>query len=50
MRACQKLGRHVLMIETHIDVYVELLQLLLDVVDDQINVVEEENHDPNALV
>jgi hypothetical protein len=38
------------MIETHIDVYVELLQLLLDVVDDQINVVEEENHDPNALV
>jgi hypothetical protein len=32
------------------DVYLELLQPLLDVIEEQTNAMEEEKNDPNALV
>jgi hypothetical protein len=50
MRVCKNLGRHVLLLEPNLDVYVELLQPLLDVMEEQTNLAEEENSDPNALV
>jgi hypothetical protein len=50
MRACKNLGRHVLILELDLDVYVELLQPLLDVLKEQTNLAKEENSDPNALV
>ncbi len=50
MRACQNLGRHVLLLELDQDVYLELLQPLLDVLEEQTNAAKEENSDLDALV
>jgi hypothetical protein len=38
------------LLEPDLDVYLELLQLLLDVLEEQTNPVEEENNNPNVLV
>ncbi len=48
MKACQKLEKHVFIIELDHDVCIELLQPLVDVVEDQIDAMEEENNDPNV--
>jgi len=50
MKVCKNLGRHVLLPELDLDVYVELLQPLLDFLEKQTNLVKEENSDPSALV
>ncbi len=42
---CKNLGRHVLFLELDLDVYVELLQPVLVVLEEQINPTEEENSD-----
>ncbi len=50
LKACQNLRRRVLLFELDQDVYLELLQSLLDVIEEQTNAMEEEKNDPNALV
>jgi hypothetical protein len=50
LRTCQNLGRHVLLLEPDQDVYLEVLQPLLDVLEVQINVAEEENNDQDVHV
>jgi hypothetical protein len=43
LKTCQKLGRHVLLLEPDHDVYLKLLQPLLNVIQEQANIVEENN-------
>jgi hypothetical protein len=50
LKACQNFRRRVLLFELDQDVYLELLQSLLDVIEEQTNAMEEEKNDPNALV
>jgi hypothetical protein len=50
LKTCQKLGRHFLLLELDRDIYLELLQPLLDVIQEQTNVVEEENNDLDVPV
>lgn len=38
------------MLKPNLDVYLELLQLLLDVLEEQTNLVEEENNNSDVLV
>jgi len=46
----QNFGRHILLLELDLDVYVELLQPFLDVLEKQTGLVEEENSDSNATM
>lgn len=48
LRTCQNLGRHVFLLELDLDVYLELLQPLLDEFEEQTNPMEEENSDPDV--
>jgi hypothetical protein len=50
LRACKNIRRHVLQFELDLHVYVELLQPLLDVLEEQTNPMEEENSDLDVLV
>jgi hypothetical protein len=48
LKACQNFGTHVFLLELDRDVYLELLQLLLDVLEEQTNAAEEENSDSDV--
>jgi hypothetical protein len=50
LKTCQNLRRHVLLLELDWDVYLELLQSLLDVLEEQTGATEEENNDLDVLV
>ncbi len=50
MKTCQNPRRHVLLLKLDEDVYLELLQLLLDVFKEQTDDAEEANNDPDVLV
>jgi hypothetical protein len=50
LKACQNLERYVFLLKPLYDVYLELLQPLLDVIKEQTNVAEEENSELHVLV
>jgi len=50
LKTCQNPRRHVLLLKLDEDVYLELLQLLLDVFKEQTDDAEEANNDPDVLV
>jgi len=50
LRTCQNLGKHAFLLEPNWDVYLELLQLLLDVLEEKIDVAKKKNNNPDALM
>ncbi len=50
MKTCQNLRRHVLLFELDRDVYLKLLQSLLNVFEEQIDATKEDNNDLDVLV